>query len=228
MFAAGYRTWGSLVARSLAASTTTIEAIKRDLQRGATGAIADSHTKQRKNIKTNHDRKTAHGTSADFFFFCRLKIHLSSIPFFTTQVQTLLHKSRVYKKSASYEYSRWTRTDGIATSLRFSTTTARERTVTARAPSQHSGSRAADNNTIFTTTRYILFAHGQSDVGCLVFVLGPLPHAHPGDTHGRDGTKLFSPNPTKTIFSELQGQPGGQERKHNLAQIMHSKNYIAK
>ena len=46
--------------------------------------------------------------------------------------------------------------------------------------SPHSASRAAEKNVVFTTTRYILFAHKQSDVGCLDFVLAPLPWALPG------------------------------------------------
>ena len=41
--------------------------------------MADSHTYATKR-KQNHDKKTGHGTAADFFF-CRLKIHLSSIYF---------------------------------------------------------------------------------------------------------------------------------------------------
>ena len=88
----------------------------------------------RKQIKKHQkygNRKTAHGTTADDFFF-RLKIYLSTFNFFTTQF--LPHKSRPYKKSASYEYWRWTRTDGITTYLRFSTTTGRERTIPGRAP----------------------------------------------------------------------------------------------
>ena len=44
---------------------------------------ADSHTKPRKKIKTNHDRKTAHGTTAGFFSPVENPsfVHL----FFTTQ-----------------------------------------------------------------------------------------------------------------------------------------------
>ena len=44
--------------------------------------IADFHTKQETKKKhQNHDRKTAHGTTADFVFFCRLNIHLSTFYF---------------------------------------------------------------------------------------------------------------------------------------------------
>ena len=94
--------------------------------------MADSHTKQRRKHQ-NNDRKTVHGTIAGFFFRCRLKIHVSSI-YFSPRKFYCLHKSRLYKMSSSYEYSCWTRTDGVTTSLRLSTTTGRERTVPGRAP----------------------------------------------------------------------------------------------
>ena len=79
----------------------------------------------------NHDRKTAHGTTADFVLLLPVENPPFVLLFFTTQIS--LNKSRPYKNSASYEYWRWTRTHGITTYLRFSTTTGRERTVLGRA-----------------------------------------------------------------------------------------------
>ena len=69
--------------------------------------------------------------TADFVFL-PVKNPPSVLLLFTTQI--LLYKSRPYKKSTSYEYWRWTRTDGITTYLRFSSTTGTERTVPGRVP----------------------------------------------------------------------------------------------
>ena len=83
----------------------------------------------------NHDRKTVHGTTGCWCFFFAGEISTAR-PFILHHAffQKFLYKSRPYKKSSSCGYSSWTRTDGIITSLRFSTTTGRERTVPGRAP----------------------------------------------------------------------------------------------
>ena len=122
----------------------------------------------------NHDRKTAHGTTADFVF-----LPVEHPPFdlllFTTRKFNC--ESRPYKKSAAYEYYwRWTRTRGITTYIRFSTTTGRERTVPRRAPAHTPLIEICGQYSFRLTTRYILFAHRRSDVRCLGFVLAPLHH----------------------------------------------------
>ena len=87
-------------------------------------------TRNKETKHQKHDRKTAHGTNAIFFLPVENPyfVHL----FFTTQI--LQHNSRPHKNSSSCECSCWTRTDGVATSLRFSAATGRERTVPGRAP----------------------------------------------------------------------------------------------
>ena len=97
---------------------------------------------------------------------------------FTTQIfQILLHKSRPYKTSSSCEYSCWARTDGRWTYHFFTVLHDDEKRMhhPRDGASPRSASRAANRNIVFTTTGYILFAHRQSDVGCLDVVLAPLP-----------------------------------------------------
>ena len=137
--------------------------------------IADSHMKHQetkeKNIKTTIKRRRTEQLLILFFLPVENPpfVHL----FFTTQ--SLLHKSRPYKKYIVREYSCWTRTDGdyhLFTVLHHDGERANR---PREGASPHSASRSADKNIVFTTTRYILFAHRQSDVGCLHFVLAPLP-----------------------------------------------------
>ena len=93
--------------------------------------ISIRNRKQRKNMNKNTIERRLTGQTLILFFmpgehppFDLLFFHHAN----------LLHKSRPYKKSASYKYWRWTRTHGVTTYLRFSTTTGRERTVPGRAP----------------------------------------------------------------------------------------------
>ena len=94
--------------------------------------MTDSHTTRRK----KHQKPTAierPRTEQLLFFFPGLESTFR--PFVLhANFQFLLRKSRPYKKSSSCEYSCWTHIDGITTSLRFFTTTGRERTVPGRAP----------------------------------------------------------------------------------------------
>ena len=92
-----------------------------------------NNRKQRKNIKTTIERRRTEQLLTLFF----LPVENPPIRPFIFYHANLLHKSRPYKKSPSYEYGTGAghvRTDGITTYLRVSTTTARERTVPGRAP----------------------------------------------------------------------------------------------
>ena len=100
--------------------------------------MSDSHTKQKK--KTSKPTTIERPRTEQLLFFL---VPVENPPFIQflfhhANFQILLHKSRPYKKPSSCEYLCWTRTDGIATtSLRFSTTTGRERTVPGRAPAHN-------------------------------------------------------------------------------------------
>ena len=102
-------------------------------QKSTYSEIADFHTKQQETKKKhqNHDRKTAHGTTADLFF-CRLKIHLFVVLFLARKIYCI-RVARIKSPHRTSTGAGHVRTDGITTYLQFSTTTARERTVPGRA-----------------------------------------------------------------------------------------------
>ena len=104
--------------------------------------ISIRNNRKEKNIKTTIDRRRTEQLLILFI------LPVENPPFilllFTTHI--LLRKSRPHNKSASYEYWRWTRTDGITTYLRF--TTGRERTVPARTPPHTPLLRATDRNIV--------------------------------------------------------------------------------
>ena len=75
------------------------------------------------------DKKSTYFETADFFF-AGSKSTVRPLGFYTAIFTAYM--SRPYKKSSSY--SCCTRADGNTTSLRFSTTAGRERTVPGRAP----------------------------------------------------------------------------------------------
>ena len=87
-----------------------------------------------KNIKTNHDRKTAHGVTN--CFFCQLKSTFRPFTFHHANFH-FFYYIRVDRTKSPHRASTrscWTHSDGFAISLRFSITTGRERTVPGRAP----------------------------------------------------------------------------------------------
>ena len=135
--------------------------------------IADFHTKQETKKKhQKHDRKTAHGTTADFVFFAGWTSTCWPFIFYHANFagkESPLWKVRIVRVLALDTYS-WDY--HLFTVLHHDGERANR---TRKGASPHSASRAADKNIVFTTTRYILFAHRRSDVGCLGFVLAPLP-----------------------------------------------------
>ena len=91
-----------------------------------------NNRKQRKNIKTTIERRRTEQLAADLFF-CRLKIHLFVLLFLPRKFYCI-RVARIKSPHRTSTGAGHVRTDGITTYFRFSTTTARERTVPARAP----------------------------------------------------------------------------------------------
>ena len=91
-----------------------------------------NNRKQRKNIKTTIERRRTEQLAADLFF-CWLKIHLFVL-LFLPRIFYCIRVARIKSLHRTSTGAGHVRTDGIATYLPFSTTTARERTVPGRAP----------------------------------------------------------------------------------------------
>ena len=125
---------------------------------------------------TNHDKNIAHGTAAVFISFAGWKFTFRAFVLYRANFTAC--KSRPYKESSSYEHSCWTRTDEIATSLRFSTTTGRERTVPGRAlPHTLRFSSCRQEHTFDCHEVHRICPQAvRSWIGCLDFVLVPLPY----------------------------------------------------
>ena len=87
--------------------------------------------KQRKNIKPTIERRRTEQLL--ICFFCRLKIHLFVLLFLPRKFYCI-RVARIKSPHRTNTGAGHVRTDGITTYFRFSTTTARERTVPGRAP----------------------------------------------------------------------------------------------
>ena len=138
------------------------------------------NNRKKKKKHKNHDRKTAHGTTADFVFFCRLSIHLSSFYFLPRKFYCV----RVARIKSPHRAS--TGAGHVLMGLPLIYGSPPQRGESEPYPGgrlltlRFSSGGQEHTEVVFTTARYILFAHRQSDVGCLDFVLAPLPLALPG------------------------------------------------
>ena len=130
-----------------------------------------NNRKQRKNIKTTIERRSTEQLL--ILFFLPVKHPPFVLLFFTSQI--LLHKSRPYKKSASYS-STGAGHVFMGLPLIYGSPPRRGESEPSReGASPHSASRAADKNIVFTTTRYMLFAHRQVRCWMLGFRSCPTP-----------------------------------------------------